>query len=147
MRKVPLVPQKQGSEEIPQSTNADMQTQKMWLTGFNVSGFRRPPATEQKSPDIPNRRIIGTKKEEILFLFVIIIYCSFLFWRIIFGNYYRKLYSIKILGEFKGLVLFVLGNHEHFGYSYIFLLALCGNELLHCNPNVIQDCIFSDYSM
>ena len=60
----------------------------------------------------------------------IITYRFFLFWGIIFGNYYRKLYSIKFLGEFSnvmsGLVLFFLGNHESFGYSSSFSLgAVC----------------------
>ena len=43
MRKVPLTPEKQGSEEIPQSKNAenaDTKTRKMRMTGFNVTGFR-----------------------------------------------------------------------------------------------------------
>ena len=52
MRKVPLTPEKQGSEEIPPSKNAenaeiaenaDMKTRKMRkmrMTGFSVTGFR-----------------------------------------------------------------------------------------------------------
>ena len=49
MRKVPLTPEKQGSEEIPWSEkaenteNADTKTRKMRkmrMTGFNVTGFR-----------------------------------------------------------------------------------------------------------
>ena len=52
MRKVPLTPEKQGSEEIPQSKNAEnaenaenadtktRKMQKMRMTGFNVTGFR-----------------------------------------------------------------------------------------------------------
>ena len=52
MRKVPLTPEKQGSEEIPKSKsaenaenaeNADTKTRKMRkmrMTGFNVTGFR-----------------------------------------------------------------------------------------------------------
>ena len=46
MRKVPLTPEKQGYEEIPQSENeenADTKTrkmQKMRMTGFNVTDFR-----------------------------------------------------------------------------------------------------------
>ena len=38
-------PEKQGPEEIPRSKdadNADAKTQKMRLTGFNVTGFGRP---------------------------------------------------------------------------------------------------------
>ena len=47
MRKVPLTPEKQGSEEIPPSKNAknaenaenaDTKTRKMRMTGFNVTG-------------------------------------------------------------------------------------------------------------
>ena len=46
MRKVPLTPEKQGSEEIPPSKNAEnadtktRKMRKMWMTGFNVTGFR-----------------------------------------------------------------------------------------------------------
>ena len=49
MRKVPLTPEKQLSEEIPKSKNAenaenaenaDTKTRKMRMTGFNVTGFR-----------------------------------------------------------------------------------------------------------
>ena len=46
MRKVPLTPEKQGSEEIPKSKNAenaenaDTKTRKVRMTGFNVTGFR-----------------------------------------------------------------------------------------------------------
>ena len=52
MRKVPLTPEKQGSEEIPQSKNAEnaenaenadtktRKMRKMQMTGFNVTGFR-----------------------------------------------------------------------------------------------------------
>ena len=49
MRKVPLNPEKQGSEEVPQSENAEnvenadtktRKMRKMRLTGFNVTGFR-----------------------------------------------------------------------------------------------------------
>ena len=52
MRKVPLTPEKQGSEEIPQSKNAEnaentenadtktRKMRKMRMTGFNVTGFR-----------------------------------------------------------------------------------------------------------
>ena len=52
MRKDPLTPEKHGSEEIPPSKlaenaeNADTKTRKilkMRLTGFNVTGLRRPP--------------------------------------------------------------------------------------------------------
>ena len=54
MRKVPLTPEKQGSEEIPKSKNvenaenADTKTQKMRkmrMSGFNVTGFRWPPVS------------------------------------------------------------------------------------------------------
>ena len=49
MRKVPLTPEKQGSEEIPKSKNAEnaenadtktRKMRKMRMTGFNVTGFR-----------------------------------------------------------------------------------------------------------
>ena len=55
MRKVPLTPEKQGSEEIPKSKNAEnaenaenadtktRKMRKMRMTGFNVTGFRWPP--------------------------------------------------------------------------------------------------------
>ena len=46
MRKVPLTQEKQGSEEIPLSKNAenaDTKTRKIRLTGFNVIGFRSSP--------------------------------------------------------------------------------------------------------
>ena len=55
MRKVPLTPEKQGSEEIPQSKNAEnaenaenadtktRKMRKMRMIGFNVTGFRWPP--------------------------------------------------------------------------------------------------------
>ena len=49
MRKVPLILEKQGSEEIPRNKNAEnaenaetktRKMRKMRLTGFNVTGFR-----------------------------------------------------------------------------------------------------------
>ena len=49
MRKVPLTPEKQGSEEIPKSKNAEnaenadtktRKMRKMRMTGFSVTGFR-----------------------------------------------------------------------------------------------------------
>ena len=43
MRKVPLAPEKQGSEEFPQTEkaeNADPKMRKVRLTGFLVTGFR-----------------------------------------------------------------------------------------------------------
>ena len=55
MRKVPLTPEKRGSEEIPKSKNAEnaenaenadtktREMRKMRMTGFNVTGFRWPP--------------------------------------------------------------------------------------------------------
>ena len=64
MRKVPLTPENQGSEEIPRSEkggkrrkcrhqkaenaeNADTKTRKMRLFGFIVIGFRWPPNTSR----------------------------------------------------------------------------------------------------
>ena len=50
MRKVPLTPEKQGSEEIPQSKNAEnadtktRKMRKMRMIGFNVTGCRWPPS-------------------------------------------------------------------------------------------------------
>ena len=57
MRKVPLTPEKQGSEEIPKSKNAEnaenadtktRKMRKMRMTGFNVTGFRWPPRWERE---------------------------------------------------------------------------------------------------
>ena len=68
MRKVPLTPEKQGSEEIPQSKNAEntenadtktRKMRKMRMTGFNVTGFRCPILVEfhvnsgRDVPDVP----------------------------------------------------------------------------------------------
>ena len=38
---------KQGSEEIQNAENADTKTQKMRLTGFDVTGFGEPPCACQ----------------------------------------------------------------------------------------------------
>ena len=54
----------------------------------------------------------------------------------IFGNYYRKHYSIILRGEIisvvYGLVLFFLGNHEYIGYSYSFFSRRCVG-MSYCN--------------
>ena len=74
-----------------------------------------------------------------------------LFWGNFFGNYCRKLYSIKFLGELinvmQGLVVLFLGNHKYFGYSYSFSLCAVWELITVMQPRLLQEFILSEYNM
>ena len=98
MRKVPLTPEKQGLEKIPQSKNtenaenADTKTRKMWkkqLTGLNVTGFRWPPPPPIYGQESAQKSLVGN--------------CLPLF-RMFCSKPWQVLAGPKILGGWDGLI-------------------------------------------
>ena len=66
----------------------------------------------------------------------------FLFWGIIFGNSYRKLYSVMLLGKLIPVMYdWCCSSLEGTNISVtvtVFLSVLCGHKLLKCNPVSLQ---------